>query len=198
MSTQPVFCACGHPERAHRIYCPTATERTTMTKTPPYVIQSADVKVGDLIEVTNTDFPDWLNRNRVTEVSDGQIHLHGEEESLPVTIGDPDPRTFRLLDRPEPPAPALPTTPGTVIRIGDNVWLLDDNEDWYESRTNCTPRPEAATDWRVVYDPTNDGADGLRERLEKVADAYRFAPNSEQYYSSEVYDDLCSILDADS
>lgn len=84
----------------------------------------------------------------------------------------------------EPPAPALPTEPGTVIhctldaeqavkttatmiRDGFGCWRGPD----LSGESRYVNDSDRITDWTVVYDPTAPKADdnGLRERLEALA-----------------------------
>lgn len=134
-----------------------------MTGQLPRVIKFAEIEKGDTIEQTTPDGSKVTIA--ATDLSpDGTVWYSPDGDQ---GAQDEDGVTLRLLDR---PVPALPTAPGTVIRIGDNVWLLDDNGDWFEALTNVPPSPEDATDWTVIYDPTAPKADdGLRDRVEGLA-----------------------------
>lgn len=196
-------CTCGHLGNRHDILnrccdCEcrrystplAATERTTTMPTNdnlPRVIDLADAQVGDLIEATFRDDPDYLTIRRVKSVEENYVHLFREAHPWPI-IRNPHKefRRFRLLDRPEPPKPSLPTEPGTVITgklDGLGVMLVRRRDGWtgmdVAGDWRICHSPDRITDWTVVYDPTAPKADdGLRERVERLVEDFESLPHS--------------------
>lgn len=177
-------CYCGHETPR-----PQATEsETTVSESLPRVITFGEIREGDYVEreshycgarfrtdgIAAQEVDGWWN------TSEGATVAQRTDDSEPSI-------TLRLLDRPEPPKPALPTTPGVVIACtldgepgavlvrkssGITKWLGTDGS----GDTALVQPDETAriTDWTIVYDPTADQPDDsdLCERLEGEAKTY--------------------------
>lgn len=155
-------------------------------KTPPYVIDFDDIREGMTIE------REWKVGGEIRFRAEAVADHLGEDDTAWLTpdgylvANDKGAAVLRVLA--EPPNPAPPSEVGSVVLVDGVAYYWEDREQaWIsidDARLDLTPQAMASKAWALAKivpadDPTAPkAADGLRERVEQLAKAFRAATRS--------------------